>query len=128
LSSTEVKQAQKALEAKGYDTGGIDGIIGPKTRQAIRDYQAAENIEVTGTLNVETASRLGVREESVGANFEGAGQEVGSGVKEAGEQMKEGKPVAAGKEFGKGVGRGAKEVGEGVKEAVDPESKPTKKQ
>lgn len=42
--------------------------------------------------------------------------------------MKEGKPVAAGKEFGKGVGRGAKDVGKGVKEAVDPESKPTKKE
>jgi lipid-binding SYLF domain-containing protein len=63
LSSAEVKQAQRALQAKGYDTGGIDGIIGPKTRQAIRDYQAAEKIQVTGTLNAETASRLGVREE-----------------------------------------------------------------
>ena len=63
LSSTEVKHAQEALQAKGYDTGGIDGIIGPKTRQAIRDYQAAEKIQVTGTLNAETASRLGVREE-----------------------------------------------------------------
>jgi hypothetical protein len=60
LSSAEVKQAQEALQAKGYDTGGIDGIIGPKTRQAIRDYQAAEKIQVTGTLNAETASRLGV--------------------------------------------------------------------
>jgi peptidoglycan hydrolase-like protein with peptidoglycan-binding domain len=63
LSSAEVKQAQEALQAKGYDTGGIDGIIGPKTRQAIRDYQAAEKIQVTGTLNAETASRLGVRAE-----------------------------------------------------------------
>jgi hypothetical protein len=53
---------------------------------------------------------------------------VSSGVKEGGAQMKEGKPVAAGKEFGKGVGRGAKEMGKGVKEAVDPESKPTKKE
>jgi hypothetical protein len=71
---------------------------------------------------------LGFVEETVGENFKGAGQEVGSGVKEAGAQMKEGKPVAAGKEFGNGVGRGAKEVGKGVKEAVDPESKPTTKE
>ena len=61
LSLAEVKQAQEALQAKGYYTGSIDGIIGPKTRQAIRDYQAAEKIQVTGSLDAETASRLGVR-------------------------------------------------------------------
>ena len=33
-------------------------------------------------------------------------------LQEAGGQLKQGKLVAAGKEFGKGVGRGAKEVGE----------------
>jgi lipid-binding SYLF domain-containing protein len=79
LSSAEIKKAQEALQAKGYYTGRIDGIIGPKTRQAIRDYQASEKIQVTGFLDAETASRLGVREESVGENFKGAGQEVGSG-------------------------------------------------
>jgi len=63
LSSAEVKQAQEALQAKGHHPGSIDGIIGPKTRQAIRDYQATEKIQVTGTLNAETAGRLGVREE-----------------------------------------------------------------
>jgi hypothetical protein len=41
-----------------------------------------------------------------------SGFSFGSGVKEAGGQLKQGKPVAAGKEFGKGVGHGAKEVGE----------------
>jgi hypothetical protein len=34
----------------------------------------------------------------VGENFKGAGQEIGSGVKEAGGQLKQGKTVAAGKE------------------------------
>jgi hypothetical protein len=36
--------------------------------------------------------------------------------------MKEGKPVAAGKEMGKGIGRAGKKVGEGVKKAVTTES------
>jgi hypothetical protein len=33
-----------------------------------------------------------------------------------------GKPIAAGKEMGKGVGRGGKKAGHGIKEAVNPES------
>jgi hypothetical protein len=36
--------------------------------------------------------------------------------------MKQGKPVAAGKEMGKGLGRGGKKAGKAVKKAVSPES------
>ncbi len=39
---------QAALAAKGYDPGPIDGQIGAKTRDAIRQYQAATGFEVTG--------------------------------------------------------------------------------
>jgi hypothetical protein len=37
-----------------------------------------------------------------------------------GHEMKEGKPVAAGKEFGQEVGHAGKKVGQGVKKAVNP--------
>jgi hypothetical protein len=36
--------------------------------------------------------------------------------------MKEGKPVAAGKDLGEGIGKGGKDVGKGVKKAVSPKS------
>ena len=36
--------------------------------------------------------------------------------------MKEGKPLAVGKEMGKGIGRAGQKVGEGVKKAVTLES------
>ena len=36
------------------------------------------------------------------------------------EAISKGKPVQAGKDFGKGIGRGAKDVGEGIKDAVKP--------
>ncbi len=39
---------QAALAAKGYDPGPIDGQMGAKTREAIRQYQAATGFEVTG--------------------------------------------------------------------------------
>jgi hypothetical protein len=45
--------------------------------------------------------------------------------------MKQGKPIAAGKDLGEGVGKGGKKVGKGVKKAVSPHSDssdPEKKQ
>ncbi len=39
---------QAALAAKGYKPGPIDGQMGAKTREAIRQYQAATGFEVTG--------------------------------------------------------------------------------
>lgn len=39
---------QEALLALGYDIGEIDGIIGAKTRGAIRGYQRTEGLEVDG--------------------------------------------------------------------------------
>jgi len=40
LSLTEAKEMQTRLTAIGFDTGGVDGIIGPKSRRAIRGFQA----------------------------------------------------------------------------------------
>ena len=39
---------QAALAAKGYKPGPIDGQMGAKTREAIRQYQAATGFEITG--------------------------------------------------------------------------------
>ncbi len=39
---------QAALAAKGYKPGPIDGQMGAKTREAIRQYQTATGFEVTG--------------------------------------------------------------------------------
>ncbi|WP_187431275.1 Tn3 family transposase TnXax1 [Roseobacter fucihabitans] len=39
---------QKALSARGFDTQGSDGVIGPNTRKAISAYQASRGLNVTG--------------------------------------------------------------------------------
>lgn len=39
LSGDQVQQLQRKLEARGYDVGGADGIIGAKTRTAIQEEQ-----------------------------------------------------------------------------------------
>ncbi|UWQ61287.1 lytic murein transglycosylase [Leisingera caerulea] len=39
---------QKRLTAKGFDTGGADGVLGPKSRAAISGYQSSRGLPVTG--------------------------------------------------------------------------------
>jgi peptidoglycan hydrolase-like protein with peptidoglycan-binding domain len=117
-----IKKVQETLRDKGYDPGPIDGVIGSRTRKAISQYQKSENLPVTGHLDAQTAGKLGVGQASVGGDFKSAGKEVGRGGEGVGHEMKEGKPIAAGKDLGEGVGKGGKKVGEGVKKAVSPSS------
>jgi peptidoglycan hydrolase-like protein with peptidoglycan-binding domain len=56
--SDDIRQAQTALKDKGHDPGPIDGIHGPRTSAALRSYQKAENIKVTGRLDSGTRSHL----------------------------------------------------------------------
>ncbi|MHA6324647.1 lytic murein transglycosylase [Roseivivax sp. CAU 1753] len=39
LSGAEMQSLQEALQARGYDVGGVDGILGAGTRAAVRDVQ-----------------------------------------------------------------------------------------
>jgi peptidoglycan hydrolase-like protein with peptidoglycan-binding domain len=127
----DIKKVQETLRDKGFDPGPIDGVMGSQTRQAISQYQKSENLPVTGHLDGETAGKLGVEPETVGGDFKSAGKDVGRGGEGVGHEMKQGKPIAAGKDLGEGVGKGGKKVGEGVKKAVSPSSDsndPEKKQ
>ena len=55
-----VKQAQQRLQASGYDPGVADGKIGQKTVTAIRRFQQANKLPVTGKLDAVTLRQLGV--------------------------------------------------------------------
>lgn len=39
LSGPQIKQLQQKLQARGYDVGGADGILGEKSREAVQDIQ-----------------------------------------------------------------------------------------
>lgn len=58
----DVAAAQRRLTELNYATGGADGIIGPLTRSAIRDFQDANNLVVNGKLDNATLALL----ESIG--------------------------------------------------------------
>jgi peptidoglycan hydrolase-like protein with peptidoglycan-binding domain len=60
-SAANVKEAQQALKDKGYDPGPVDGVMGSKTKEAIKSFQSASNLQATGTLDAQTADKLGVQ-------------------------------------------------------------------
>jgi len=52
------KKIQEALRLAGFYEGEIDGKIGPKTRKAIRDFQAAKGLKVDGIVGPITWKEL----------------------------------------------------------------------
>jgi peptidoglycan hydrolase-like protein with peptidoglycan-binding domain len=62
-----VRKVQEALKDKGMDPGPVDGIMGPKTQSALRDFQKQEGMEETGRLDAETMSKLGVASAGAGS-------------------------------------------------------------
>jgi len=56
----QVKAAQQALKDKGHDPGPVDGVMGPKTQAALKDFQSKEGLSASGQLDTETMSKLGV--------------------------------------------------------------------
>src|SRR5262249_54072882 len=55
-----VKAAQQALKDKGHDPGPIDGVMGPKTHAALKDFQKKEGLKDSGRLDQETIVKLGI--------------------------------------------------------------------
>ncbi len=53
-----IANVQRDLAALGYDPGPVDGVLGPKTRAAIRAFQARGKQSVTGVVSEELAAAL----------------------------------------------------------------------
>jgi peptidoglycan hydrolase-like protein with peptidoglycan-binding domain len=58
MSPEQIRAAQKALKEAGFYQGNIDGIAGERTTEAIRDYQKARGLPVTGQLDEPTKELL----------------------------------------------------------------------
>ena len=71
----KVKAVQQALKDKGHHPGRVDGRMGPKTQQALRDFQKAQGMQATGHLDTKTMQSLGVEVSTTS----GAGESTTSG-------------------------------------------------
>jgi len=60
ISNTEVvTRVQQALGKLGYDIGTPDGLVGPKTREAIRDFERGTGMSESGLVNPRLLAVLG---------------------------------------------------------------------
>ncbi len=53
-----IADAQRRLAESGFEPGPIDGLIGPRTRRAIKDFQKSKGLSVNGRLDARTLKTL----------------------------------------------------------------------
>lgn len=111
-SKTQLSQVQQALKAKGYDPGTTDA----QTQEAIRKFQQANGLPVTGTVDGQTAKALGISTSGAAGASSGAsgtgsatkGSSSGSSSTESGSSTgTEGGSSGSSSRPGGGAGSGA---------------------
>jgi hypothetical protein len=61
-ADSTVEATQERLAQLGYYNGPVDGVFGPATRDALANYQIANQLNVTGSLSRDTMQSLGLPE------------------------------------------------------------------
>ncbi|ENM6365261.1 peptidoglycan-binding protein [Vibrio alginolyticus] len=57
----DVLDVQNALKMRGYDVGTVDGLMGSRTRDAIKQFQRDQLLEVDGKISPKLLNRLQIR-------------------------------------------------------------------
>jgi Putative peptidoglycan binding domain. len=60
FSGKTIRQTQTALRQLGYYHGEVDGLFGPLTQEALKNYQHSTNQPATGLFDRQSLSQLGV--------------------------------------------------------------------
>jgi len=55
-----VRDVQAELRRRHFYSGNIDGIFGPRTREALMAYQSRRGLRVTGVIDGPTLNALGL--------------------------------------------------------------------
>ena len=71
-SNDIIRRAQQALNAAGYNVGVPDGRAGTQTLAALKRYQAARHLPVTGKFDDVTLSSLGFSKSEIGGDSSAA--------------------------------------------------------
>lgn len=58
LTRDDVKELQRRLNEAGYSVGGADGVMGPNTRQGVRDFQRSQGLTPDGFATQALLERL----------------------------------------------------------------------
>ncbi|MFO1034261.1 MAG: peptidoglycan-binding domain-containing protein [Hyphomicrobiales bacterium] len=65
--SPQVEDVQRELMASGHFKGLVDGVMGPLTEQAVRQYQADNQLPVTGVVSSQLLERIRLRKKVAAA-------------------------------------------------------------
>jgi peptidoglycan hydrolase-like protein with peptidoglycan-binding domain len=95
MSPSMIKQVQQKLKQQGHDVGAVDGMWGPKTQAALREFQQQQGMQASGELDQETLAALGVQAGS-GSQAQGGGAAQSGGSQAQGSQEMETEPGAGG--------------------------------
>jgi len=60
-SASIIVQVQTRLARAGYYHGRIDGVMGPRTREAIRAYESAHGLRGDGVISNQLLGTMGIR-------------------------------------------------------------------
>lgn len=86
LSESNIRDIQQSLNTEGYFRGSVDGVFGPDTVAALRQFQLDNGLESNGLVTGRTLDTLGVQLSAAdSARIDASGgilanQPVGSGV------------------------------------------------
>lgn len=58
VSSLSVTEVQRRLNALGYKAGPVDGFMGSKTMDALKQFQKSRGLSITGVIDAETSMAL----------------------------------------------------------------------
>lgn len=68
LSADAIRVVQRALRDRAMNPGPLDGIVGPKTAEAIRQFQEHFGMPPSGTIDNQLLLSLGHADLAVGSN------------------------------------------------------------
>lgn len=60
VSSSTIKKVQKKLNSCGYSCGKADGVLGAKTKKALKKYQRDNGLTADGIIGSATLAAMGI--------------------------------------------------------------------
>jgi peptidoglycan hydrolase-like protein with peptidoglycan-binding domain len=125
LSSDQIRRVQVVLIEKGFDIGEPDGLLGPRTKQALISFQRQQGFAATGQIDSRTVTALGLS--NMTGQRGGAAQPSTSGQGGAGgQQPPAGQDTGAGQQGNQGAGQPST-TGQGDQGATRPSGQGSEK-
>jgi peptidoglycan hydrolase-like protein with peptidoglycan-binding domain len=117
MSPQMIRQVQQKLNQEGFDAGSVDGVWGPETKEALKNFQKKQGLPETGNLDKETLSALDIQMSGDGSQAQGqdSGSQAQGGQSQSGQSAGGGQSdQGAGASTGAAQGGGSQSGGAGT--------------